>query len=211
MATELTDSTPVQTCDIMCGDYLVNVECQVSHLCPGSVEEQVKGGCKCLQCWMWEGIIVSATSQVHKGTGRLNIWSVRLSDNGCTGMDISAHSRTLKCTLIYCGSTPKITYPCQIWALGSHSLGPWKAGPLHTCRRKQTKKKPTTNPPNKLTKENTPPWHFFFSCLLISHTFLSPKICFQKVTEPELIFFYLFFSLQCFVIFLSSFKCWNHF
>lgn len=161
-------------------------ECQISHLCPGSVEEQVKGGCKCLQCWMGEGKIVSATSQVHKGTGRLNIWSVRLSDNGCTGMDISAHSRTLKCTLIYCVPTPKITHPCQIWALGSHSLGPWKARqwagtmcPLHEqhswCKThvgesKQRKKKPTTNSPNKLTKENTPPWHFFSAAVYPSHT-----------------------------------------
>lgn len=86
-------------------------ECQISHLCTGSVEEQVTCGCKCLHCWIWEGIIVSATSQIHKGTARLNMWSVELSDSSCTGVDMSAHSGTLKHTLIYCVSTPKITSP----------------------------------------------------------------------------------------------------
>lgn len=91
MATALTDSTPVQTCGNMCEDYLM-FECQISHLCTGSIEEQVKRGGKCFHCWIWEGIIVSATSQVHKGTSRLSMWSVRLSGNDCTGMGISTHS-----------------------------------------------------------------------------------------------------------------------
>lgn len=197
MATELTDSTPVQTCDIMCRDYLVNVECQVSHLCPGSVEEQVKGGCKCLQCWMWEGIIVSATSQVHKGTGRLNICSVRLSDSGCTGMDISAHSRTLKCTLICCASTPKITHPCQIWALGSHSLGPWKAGPLHTWRKQTNKEKTHHQSPQQTNKREHTSLTFFIQLFTHLTHFLKSQDLLPKSYRTYLFLPFLLSSVFC--------------